>query len=246
MVRAVQFPLKLFFLCLFCVTAAYGQDHRVGRVSISFESSDWVAVEIPDKGVNYAGDSPGTISSETRLFVNKKSDLTVQSLLVVRASKGGTAAGASYFHYSPHCQHSQAMFSQGNKGFQQSFAQCLLVYPLFTADSLVKQLSANEAEILKSSRLVLPDAMQLISAYYANSNGSFVEARILLAPRFKGLVSPENTGEKAVFEWAKAFMAVTKSGVNSFLGRIKIPPVEFSNDTVEKSLAHLNLTSNNW
>jgi hypothetical protein len=235
--QLVQITLKLLFCYLLGIVSAHGQEHPVGRALLSFESPSWVAVEVPDKGVNYTGEVEGTVASETRMFINQKGDQTFQALLIARVSKGGIASG--YFSYSPKCQDSQAMIAEGNSGFQQPFAQCLLVYPLFTTTSLLKQLPASEAEILKSSRIVLPDTMQLISAYYGNSNGSFVHMRILLAPRFKGLVSPEQPSENAVVAWGKGFMKAVKAGTNSFSGRIKIPVIEFNSDSVEKSLAHL-------
>lgn len=231
----------ILFLCVMSMASAYGNEHAVGRATLSFGSPDWIAVEVPDKGVNYSGELQGTIASETRIFVNQKADQRFQALLIARVSKGGITAG--FFHYSPQCQDSQAIISEGNKGFQQSFAQCLLVYPPFTTESLIKQLSVNEAEILKSSRLALPETVQLISAYYANSNGSFVHARILLAPRFKGIASPSQTSENSTATWGKSFMTAIKTGANSFSGRINIPAIEFNSDSMEKSLAHLLLTT---
>jgi hypothetical protein len=239
----MQIFAKIFICYLVFAATAYGQEHPLGRAVLSFDSPRWVTVEVPDKGVDYSGEIQGTLTSETRMFVNQTADQKFQALLIARVNKGGIG-GSGYFTYSPQCQDSQAILAEGNKGIQQPFAQCFLVYPLFTTTSLIKQLSANEAEILKSSRIALPDAMQHISAFYANSNGSFVHARIYLAPRFKGLVAPEKPNDDPKIAWGKALMSAVKGGVNSFFGRVKIPAIEFSSDDLEKPLAHLHATSN--
>jgi hypothetical protein len=240
----MQIFAKIVLCSIVFAATAYGQEHPVGRATLSFDSPQWIAIEVPDKGVNYSGEIQGTVTSETRMFVNQTADKKFQALLIARVNKGGIGGGSGYFSYSPQCQDSQALLSEGNKGFNQSFAQCLLVYPLFTTTSLIKILPDNEAQILKSSRIILPDALQLISVHYANSNGSFVHARILLAPRFKGLVSPDQPSESPTIAWAKVLMKAAKDGVNSFSGRVKVPAIEFDNDSVEKSLVYLRSPMN--
>jgi hypothetical protein len=220
--------------CALFSQSLFAQDFKVGRVTIKFTDSGWLATEVPDNGVPYTGDISGTIASETRIFVNQTSGGDVVAVLIASASKGGISNG--YMTYSPTCADRRAMLVEGNSGAQLSYAECLIVYPLFTTSSVLKNLSETESLILKSAKMKLPDTMQLIQAIYANSNGSHMRARIMFAPGFVGLKPQAATAEDPVFSWSREFLRAVRGGVNSFRGHVTIPAIEVKPPSPEKAI----------
>ncbi len=220
------------------VGSSIAQEFKVGRATISFGSPGWIAAEVPDAGFSYSGEINGNIPSETRLFLNKSKTGQAMAVILVNATKGGIGDG--YFHYSPVCEHKQAMLAEGNKGFQQSFSQCLMVFPPFTTSSLVNQLNEHEQVILKSSKVQLPEAMQWIYSHYFMENGTQVTLRAMLAPGFAGLRSATGQSGDPLFAWARELMKAVKAGASSFRGRLEIPPMEFKNDDADKTLVGFN------
>jgi hypothetical protein len=223
--------------CALLSQVAFAQEFSMGRVKLSFGSPGWIAAEVPDTGVDYSGEVSGTIPSETRIFVNRSDNQDIQAFLIVRVSKGGIGNG--YFEYSPNCQDKQAIAAEGNKGFNQSYLQCLLVYPQFTTHSLLKNLTDSEGLILKSAKLKLPDAMHAVYSRYHTANGSYMFVRAYLAPSFVGLRTTGSNDVDPHVAWGQALMDAVKSGAGSMFGRSKIPAVEFDNSSKEKKLVEL-------
>jgi hypothetical protein len=198
----------------------------VGRVNITFPSPGWKRIKLEDAGVPYAGfHIMGTYPAETQLFVNATPDKKVLSIMRIRASKGGIMIGN--FVYSPKCEASDANHAEGNSGPGRSFAQCLVVYPLFSTSSLLKYLEIENETKFKSFAGDVPEkGMRLISAYYASANGTFISIEILLAPQFVGLRG-NSTQDDPHLLWGRELMDAVKGSVRSFSGDMKFPAMEF-------------------
>jgi hypothetical protein len=201
------------------------EKYDVGRASITFSSPGWKQLKLDDQGVQYSGEIQGKLPSDTQLFVNATPDKKVLAVMRVRASKGGLSSG--YFVYTPKCEDKEAAYAEGNSGFEQSYAQCLLVYPLYSTSSLLKYLSIENETKFKSFAGDVPEqGMRLLSAYYSNANGTFVVVELLLAPQFSGLRTSSDKDDPYLL-WGRELMNSVKSSVNSLFGGMKFPAMEF-------------------
>jgi hypothetical protein len=217
-------------------TTAHAQSHDVGRASLLLKGLGWEVLDTIDKGIAYSGEVSGTIPSESKIFINKSAEGDVLAILHVRASKGGITNG--YFTYAPTCADKEASFAEGNKGFETSFAQCLLVYPAYTTSSLLAQLSSTERRFIDQYRTKTPTSMRSVFSRYSNQNGSFVQIHILLAPHFLGLLpAATEANSDPYLSWGRALMLQVRGGVNSLSGKVEMPPLAFKSDKLALGLS---------
>lgn len=217
-------------LALFCGSPTlFAQAQSVGRVDVKFSSPAWKSVTLDDKGQAYSGEVSGVIQSQTKAFVHLSEEGAVQAVLLLRASAGGIGNG--YFTYSPNCKNNDATFAEGNQGFQMPFVQCLLVFPVFTTSSLMRDFPVDQQAYFKQYGDKLPHAMRSYIVNYSNQNGTFVSATVLLASSFTGQRNAENSQQEDPYLiWGRLLMQQVRGSVNSISAELSFPPLEFKLD----------------
>lgn len=206
-------------------------EFQVGRATVVFPTDDWTVADLPDQGAPYGGDRTGVIASERKLFVKTAPNGVVEAVAMVRGSKGGVTA--AYMTYRRECNTTDRYFAEGRSGDALRFAECLSVHPRYTMSSLLKSLGDAGKSMLKAHTGTLPEAMYEITANFANSNGTFIEVEVWLAPGFEGspgTVSealPEDVEARHVV-WGRALNKAVRSSVTSIFGTLKFPAMSFS------------------
>jgi hypothetical protein len=211
---------------------AQAAEFKVGRATVVFPTDGWTVAELPDQGSGYGGDRTGVIASETKLFVKAAPDGNIETVAVVRSSKGGLP-GSIYMTYDRECSSTDVFFAEGNTGEALRIAQCLSVHPRYTMSSLLKSLGEPGKSVLEAHQGELPDAMHEITSNFANSNGTFVTVSVWLAPGFEGspgTVSealPKNV-EASHVVWGRALNKAVRGSVTSLFGTLRFPALSFS------------------
>jgi hypothetical protein len=207
----------------------------VGRVKVTFPSQEWRALEVSDKGLDYGGDIRGTIKSETKIFWLESSE-RLDAFIIARGSSAGISDG--YMNYSPECKSEGTLHSDGNTQVSSSYAQCMKVFPLINTMAVLNSLPKDQQALIKQARDRFPINMQPITAYYANSTGTFLHFLVMLAPdTLLDKDALQSDSSKAMREersiaWSKELMKVVKGSVTSISGRLNLPSFPISPKTV--------------
>lgn len=218
------------FLTFASLGAAHAAEFPVGRANVVFTTDDWQVAEIPDQGAAYGGDRKGVIASETKLFVKTAPQGDVQAVALVRASKSGVTA--SYMIYGRRCDSTDKVFAEGLSGDALRYASCLQVHPSYTTRSLLDHLGEPGKTILAAHEGTFPEGMHEIVSSYANSNGTFIEMSVWLAPGFGGMPGTVNAAlPKGVpathVVWGRALHNAVRGSVTSIFGNLKFPALSF-------------------
>lgn len=211
--------------------AAQAAEFNVGRATVVFPTDDWTVADLTDEGAAYGGDRQGVIATERKLFVKTAPHGGVEAVVMVRGSKGGVPA--VYMTYRRECNSTDRYFAEGRTGEELRFAQCLSVHPRYTMSSLLKSLGDPGKSVLEGQKGKLPEAMYEITSNFANSNGTFVEVSVWLAPGFEG--SPGTVSEALPKDveashvvWGRALNKAVRGSVTSVFGTLRFPALSFS------------------
>ncbi len=224
--------ISCFFSVIFLVssTIVLAQDLSVGRAKITFLSNEWTVATTQDQGLAYGGDVQGSVNAESKIFISKLPDGNLNAVIIARGSAGGINIGS--MRYSPTCESRGTLFTDGNSGFNQTFAQCLKVYGFMSSQSLIKNLSAEQQLILKPYFANSTPQVRPIIAYYANSTGTFLQMMVLIPPSAAGISKEglqglkSNTNSDQSIVWGKSLMQAVKGSVMSLSGRLTFPSFE--------------------
>lgn len=218
------------FLTFACLSAAHAAEFPVGRADVVFPTDDWHVAELPDPGAAYGGDRHGVIPSEMKLFVKTGQQGEVQAVAVVRASTSGVTA--SYMTYGRRCESTDKVFAEGLSGDALPYASCLQVHPSYTTRSLLDHLGEPGKTILAAYDGKFPEGMHEVTSSFANSNGTFIEMSVWLAPGFAGIPGtvsealPERVPASHVL-WGRALHSAVRGSVTSIFGTLKFPALSF-------------------
>ncbi len=218
------------FLTFASLGAAHAVEFPVGRANVVFTTDDWHATELPDPGAAYGGDRRGVIPSERKLFVKTGPKGDVQAVAVVRASKSGVTA--AYMTYGRRCESTDKVFAEGRSGDALLYSSCLQVHPSYTTRSLLDYLGEPGKAILAAYEGKFPEGMHEVTSSFANSNGTFIEMSVWLAPGFAGMPGtvsealPEPVPATHVV-WGRALHSAVRGSVTSIFGNLNVPALVF-------------------
>jgi hypothetical protein len=206
-------------------------DFSVGRVPVSIPGDGWRVIEIPDAGSDYNGGVTGTIRSETKVFLKESPIKDVEAILMVRASLAGMNNG--WMTYTPECKENRNGYALGNTGTRVGFADCLRVFREFSTQSVLKAIAPKVLEALTAENTILPPSLHTVMSYYANSNGTFVDVRSFMAPKFAGragtVAEPLPAGVEAKnVVWGLELAEAVRGSVKSISGKLPLPSLEFA------------------
>lgn len=219
--------LMLLCLALAAVTVRAG-DFSVGRVEVKFSDEGWSEVSLPDSERTYGGDRNGALPVRSKLYVRGSTGGGAQVLALVSATQGGLCGG--HMTYSPQCEPDDSEYREGNSGFRRSFAQCLVVLPLYTSESVFRELAPEIAELRRTGALSVGSAVYSVLSRHAISTGAFVDVRVFTAAPIElsgGAVAdplPEGVLPAHV-AWGRQLKEAVKSSVYSLSGRLEVPPL---------------------
>ena len=238
-ILTVRVTFKKIGLMLAILTVAQGlraAEFEVGRAKVVLAGDGWQVLDMADGGKPYNGGVQAKIQSETKVFLKLGADKTVQTVVLIRASQAGMANG--WMVYSHDCKGNDQMYAVGNTGARTNNYDCLSVWGLYRTSEWVDDLFPELNNKLKAQQLQLPKAVQPISMHFANANGSFAEARVLLAPGFTGVATqaaadfgtlPKGVLPSAV-GWGQELAKAVRGSVSSLSGRLEVPAIEYTAD----------------
>ncbi|NJM42969.1 MAG: hypothetical protein HC858_01325 [Brachymonas sp.] len=180
---------------LLAATQANAHELTLDRATITFDSANWISATAQDKGMAYTGDLQGTIDSESKIFINKNSAGELDAVLIARGSLAGLQGG--YMAYSPKCPANGVLFADGNEGFNTTFAQCLRVFSFVNPQGVFTTLAKDQQEILKPYFASWQGLVRPMTAYYANSTGTFVHMLVLVSAKASGIEDPTQPYSRA-------------------------------------------------
>ncbi len=211
-------------------------EFEVGRAKVELPGEGWQVLDMTDGGKPYSGGVQAKIPSETKVFVKLGAEQTVQTVVLIRASQAGIANG--WMAYSHECKSSDQVYAQGNAGAQTNNYDCLSVWGLYRTGNWLDDFFPELNNKLKAKQWRLPGALQIMRSHFANANGSFAEARLLLAPGFVGTSAqpasdlgelPEGVTPSAVV-WGQELAKAVRGSVSSLSGRLTVPTIDYTAD----------------
>lgn len=226
--RGLGWPVLVLACLVLAALGARAGEFSVGRVDVKFSDEGWTEVPLPDSERTYGGDRNGALPVRSKLYVRGSTGSDVQVLVLVSATQGGLGGG--HMTYSPQCEPDPQEYREGNSGFRRSFAQCLVVFPLYTSESVFKELAPEIAELRRTGALSVRNAVYSVWSRHAISTGAFVDVRVFT-------VAPIEPSGGAVTEslpdgvlpahvaWGRQLKEAVKSSVYSLSGRLDVPPL---------------------
>jgi hypothetical protein len=217
-----------------CFPAYSAADFSVGRVAVRLPGDGWRAVDLKDAGINYSGEISGTIPSEKKIFIKESLAKELQIMVVVRASSSGISGGR--VSYSSDCESTPDFVATGMDESDKNFYDCVRVFKLFTADSLMNLLTPDLKKILDQDAVVVPESLQTVWSKFANENGTFVDVIVFINPAFMGKKSEANKRrssdiDASSYAWGQELAKEVKDAVNSVFSKLKIPELIFKSDS---------------
>lgn len=213
------------------VVNAIGADFSVGRVDIKFAEDGWKEIALPDRSQAYGGEKDGALSIQGKLYVRESTDREGQTLVLVSANSGGLGGGsAGYMTYSPVCHSDEQTYREGNEGFGQRFAQCLMVLPRYSSESVFKALAPEVLTLRASGEVGYHPGTYTVISRHAISTGSFLEVMVFVtAPIQADSTAVTATVPKGIppahVVWGRQLKEAVKSSVYSLSGRLEMPPI---------------------
>ncbi len=211
--------------------AAQANGFSVGRVEVVFAEEGWKEVPLPDTAQSYGGDKWGALSVQVKLYVRAARDGSEPVYVMVSANSHGLGGGRSgYMTYSPDCKSDDELYREGNSGFSLRFAQCLLVAPRYTTESILQSLAPQVKPLRESGAVPMASAVYAVWSRHAISTGSFVDVRVFTANPIDSDQSADVEGlpdgvPSAHVTWGRQLSDAVKSSVYSLSGRLSIPPI---------------------
>jgi hypothetical protein len=215
-----------------CVPLAWAAEFEVGRAKVELAGEGWRAIDMADGGKPYNGGVRDSIPAETKVFVKEGANKQVQTVVVIRSSTAGRVNGGLV--YSHTCKGNEEMYAEGNAGAHTNNYDCTRVWPLYRVDKWVDDFVPTLRDKLTQTQLTLPNAVQPVISHFANSNGSFAEARVFVSAGFAGSDGaapseiPKDIKPAAVL-WAQSLAKAVRGSVGSFSGRLTVPPIQYNN-----------------
>lgn len=219
-----------FALAMGLSQSSLALDVEVGRASVKTSGEGWSVLAQEDKGQAYTGEVQGVIQSETKVLLKGMAPDSLQALVLVRASTGGMNYG--YMQYSSECKPSNGWHAKGNSAPSQPFLECYKIGQNWPAEQSLRAIAPKLFETLGDRTQQLPRAWTPIVAFYANSNGSFVEVRLFVTPELIAASDapvtdvPRGLDPKYV-QLAEALMDGVRGSVRSMSGKLPIPEMRF-------------------
>ena len=213
---------------------AHAAGFSVGRVDIEFADEGWKELSLPDQEVAFGGDKAGALDVASKLYLRGTPDGDDQILVIVGAHSEGIGGGrASRMSYSPKCRSDEQNYREGNEGFRESFAQCLVVTPRYNSESVFKALAPELLALQASGVVSVRRPVYTVWSHHAISTGSFVDVRVfVISPIGVDKATVEDTLPKGVLPehvaWGRQLKDAVKSSVYSLSGRLVVPAIRLS------------------
>lgn len=213
--------------------AAQAAEFSVGRVDVELAGEGWKEISLPDRSQAYGGEKEGALSIQGKLYLRESTGREGQTLVLVSANSGGMGGGsAGYMTYSPVCHSDEQTYREGNEGFGQRFAQCLMVLPRYSSESVFKALAPELLLLRASGDLSHQPGVYTVWSRHAISTGSFVDVMVFVsAPINADSAAVTDTLPKGVppahVVWGRQLKDAVKSSVYSLSGRLVVPPIRF-------------------
>lgn len=217
-------------LALVALTAQ-SADFSVGRVEVAFAEEGWSEVALPDSTDAYAGEKDGALPVKSRLYVRGGAGGEGQVFVLVSATSGGMHG--AFMSYSPTCQSDENNFREGNTGVRRPFAQCLLVTPRYSSETVFKALAPAVLELQRSGVVAMRRPVYTWWNYHAISTGEsvdvrvFVESPMVVPGAFVAQTLPSGVSPEHVV-WGRQLIDAVKSCVHSISGRLVIPAIRLA------------------
>lgn len=213
---------------------AQASDFSVGRVDIEFAEEGWKEMALPVMAEAYGGEKNGAMAVEAKLYVRGAPDSAGHVLVLVSANSAGMGGGrGGYMTYSPNCKSDGPNHLEGNEGFRASFAQCLMVTPLYNSESVFKALAPQVVDLPTSGWVSVQRPVYTVWSRHAISTGSFVDVRVFAtSPMMADSASVTDALPAGVLPeqvaWGRQLKEAVKSSVYSLSGRLKVPPIRLT------------------
>lgn len=210
---------------------AQSAEFSVGRVEVEFAEEGWSEVAVPDSTDAYAGEKDGALPVKTKLFVRGGTGGEGQVFVLVSATSGGMHG--AYMSYSPNCQSDDSHFREGNTGIRRPFAQCLLVTPRYSSETVFKALAPAIVKLQGSGVVSMPRPVYTLWNYHAISTGEsvdvrvFVESPLTVPGTFVAQALPPGVLPEHV-TWGRQLIEAVKSSVHSVSGRLVMPAIRLA------------------
>lgn len=214
------------------VMAAQAGGFSVGRVDVELAGEGWKEISLPDRSQAYGGEKEGALSIQGKLYLRESAGREGQTLVLVSANSGGMGGGsAGYMTYSPVCHSDEQTYREGNEGFGQRFAQCLMVLPRYSSESVFKALAPELLLLRASGELSYQPGVYTVWSRHAISTGSFVDVMVFVSAPINADSAVTDTLPKGVppahVVWGRQLRDAVKSSVYSLSGRLVVPPIRF-------------------
>ena len=225
---------------LLTLLTAQASDFAVGRVEVEFAEEGWKEIALPDASQAYGGDKSGALAVEGKLYVRDAPDIDSQVLVIVSTNSAGMGGGrGGYMAYSPNCKSDDHNHREGNEGFRATFAQCLMVTPLYNGESVYKALAPGLMALPASDLVSLQRPVYTVWSRHAISTGSFVDVRVFVtAPMEADSASVTDTLPNGVppaqVAWGRQLKEAVKSSVYSLSGHLQMPPIRLATPPAAK------------
>jgi hypothetical protein len=221
---------------LLSTQAVMAAEFEVGRAKVEIPGEGWRTIDMADGGKPYSGGVRDSIPSETKVFIKEDANKRVQTIAVLRASQAGIVNGGLV--YSHDCKGTADTYAEGNSGAHTNNYNCTRVWGYYNAGESVEVFVPGLAAKLKDNQLQLPKGSATIISHFANANGSFAEARVLVGLGFVGLEGPAPTEipkdiSPASVVWAQALAKAVRASVGSMSGRLTVPPIQYKDGSVK-------------
>jgi hypothetical protein len=221
--------IPLLSLLLFTLNA-YAVEFKVGRTTVQFPDDNWSEVAYSDKGADYSGDISGTVKSETKAYIKKSDANVVEAIVLVRSSLGGVSTALRFTH-SVQCDSNENSYAYGNTGFNRDSAECVRVFPAYSAEGVISTVAPNILNTINRQNLKLPDSFWTAFSYGATSNASFLEVTAFISPEYAGRngafdakLPPGVQQENAL--WGRELFKAVRSSILSLFGKFTFPVLD--------------------
>ncbi|MFS2033307.1 hypothetical protein ACEN8I_04695 [Polaromonas sp. CT11-55] len=216
------------------VFPAHAETVKVGRASIELPEGNWKALTNSDSQNPVNGINTGALPVETRTFV-LVSDGRPMAILKVNSSKGGGLR----INWTNTCT-SNSLSHAINLTQDPNALECIQASVPVVAEPYLKRTMPDVLTALESNGLVVPSAMQTISAAVGSSSGTSLSVNLVVVPSFIGLQGEEASTLPARLKpgqvaWARQLATAVKGSVYSMSGNMTLPPVAFATPRVTSS-----------
>jgi hypothetical protein len=235
MVKRLQVLATCWMACVW-VNTAHAAEFDVGRATVVFSSDGWTEAQLPDSGLKYGGEREGSLAAESKLLMKVSPQHGVEAVALLRSNRG--VAGAR-MTYTRRCEPAEGFYAEGTSGDALRVVQCLRVFPLYTASSLLADMGEAVQSAMKGVEDQLPEGMYAITSEYWNTTGSALHVYVLLAPSIPAPEVPLDValpkGIKASHVvWGRELNHAVKDSVNSIFGTMKFPDAVFATSPEQK------------